>query len=259
MTTPSPNQPTPAERPPSGLVLIDKPADRRITSMAVCRGVKKRLARAGLTDTNRKKGLRVGHAGTLDPLASGLLIVLVGKATSLCNQLMLGEKTYEAAIDLGRESTTDDLEGRITDHFAQILEARAGSRPDSDELARVLAGFVGPISQRPPVYSAMLVDGKRAYTLARAGREVELERRIVLIHQIDVLDYAFPALRLAVRCGKGTYIRSMARDIGVALTGFPGCLIGLRRTAIGPYHVKDATPLEALPSVLTRDDLLPAP
>lgn len=243
----------------SGLILIDKPADQRITSMTVCRAVKKRLAKAGLSDTNRKKGLRVGHAGTLDPLASGLLIVLVGKATALCNELMTGEKTYEAAIDLGRESTTDDLEGRLTDHYSEIIASRSAKSlpptPTRDELERTLSTFIGVIQQRPPAYSAMWIDGKRAYDLARAGKDFDMKERPVTIHSIDVLAYDFPALRVSVRCGKGTYIRSLARDIGVALTGFAGCLAGLRRTAIGPYDIKDAVMLEELPETLTQASL----
>lgn len=240
---------------PSAMILIDKPADRRITSMTVCRAVKKRLLAGGITDSNRKKGLRVGHAGTLDPLASGLLIVLIGKATRLCGPLMLGEKVYETSIDLGRASTTDDLEGQLTDNFGAIMAAGGGEAPSRQRVDEILARFVGTILQTPPAYSAMWVDGERAYDLARAGETVKLEPRPVAVHQIDVVEYAFPHLRLSIRCGKGTYIRSLARDIGIALTGYAGSLTSLRRTAIGPYRVEDAVRLGDLPPALTLADL----
>ena len=210
---------------PSGLLLIDKPADGRITSTTVCRAVKRRLLAGGLTDPNRRRGLRVGHAGTLDPLASGLLIILVGKATRLCNHLMNGEKTYDAIIDLSRSSSTDDLEGEQVDNTTAIA---AAGPPSRDRIEAVLAGFLGVIQQRPPAYSAMWVKGERSYHLARAGRAVELELRPVQVHSISVRAYVYPNLQIRVRCGKGTYIRSLARDIGIASTGCAGCLIPAR-------------------------------
>lgn len=243
-----PNAPPP---PPSGLVLVDKPAKQAVSSMTVCRVVKKRLLAGGVRDPNRRRDIAVGHAGTLDPLASGLLIVLVGRATRLCDQLMGGEKTYVATIDLAHESKTDDLEGELIEHT--IDAARV---PDEAGLERLLKEqFTGTIQQRPPIFSAMWVDGKRAYDLARRGREVEMQLRPVVIHEIRVAKYAFPKLELVVRCGKGTYIRSLARDIGVAATGHAGCLTALRRTRIGPYSVEDAIKLEELPEAMGVGDL----
>lgn len=244
-----PNAPPP---PPSGLVLVDKPAKRAVSSMTVCRAVKRRLIAGGVGDPGRRRNIAVGHAGTLDPLASGLLIVLVGRATRLCDRLMGGEKTYEAAIDLGHRSHTDDLEGELVDNG--VPPEHAPTREGIERL--LLERFTGVVMQRPPAYSAMWVDGERAYDLARAGAPPELPERPVTIHEVRVLAYEWPSLGVRVRCGKGTYIRSLARDIGVAATGMAGCLTALRRTAIGPYRVEDARELESLPEVLTEADLV---
>lgn len=244
-----PNSPPP----PSGLVLVDKPARRAISSMTVCRAVKKRLALGGVGDPKRKRSIAVGHAGTLDPLASGLLIVLVGRATRLCESLMAGEKTYLAEIDLAHHSLTDDLEG---EQVANPIDAAAPPTPD--EIERVLLErFTGIIQQKPPAFSAMRVEGRRAYDLARQGRPPELRPRPITIRDIHVRAYAWPLLTIEVRCGRGTYIRSLARDVGVALTGHAAVLTALRRTAIGPYHVDNAIGLEQLPEMLTERDLIP--
>jgi tRNA pseudouridine55 synthase len=242
-----PNSPPP----PSGLVLVDKPARRAISSMTVCRAVKKRLIAGGVGDPKRRRNIAVGHAGTLDPLASGLLIVLVGRATRLCEQLMAGEKTYLAEIDLTHQSKTDDLEG---ERIPNPIDA--ANAPTAERVRKVLTEqFTGVIQQRPPVYSAMLVGGKRAYDLARAGKAPEMQLRPVMIHEIVVRSYEYPMLAIDVRCGKGTYIRSLARDVGVALTGHAALMTALRRTAIGAYRVEDATELESLPRVMTAADL----
>lgn len=245
-----PNRP----HPPSGLVLIDKPADRWATSMKVVHRVKKRLELGGVVDPFRKRGLRVGHAGTLDPLASGLLLVLVGKAAGLCNQLMDGEKTYLATIDLGHSSNTDDLEGVLTPNpfppdFAPM------TREAVEHVLR--SQFTGVIQQRPPAFSAIWINAERAYDLARKGKAPEMQARPVVIHEIHVHQFTFPALTIEVRCGKGTYIRSLARDIGVAVTGHAGCLTALRRTAIGPYRVENAVSFTELPEVLGPEHLQP--
>ncbi len=235
--------------PPSGLVLVDKPARRAISSMTVCRSVKRRLALGGVVDPNRKRSIAVGHAGTLDPLASGLLIVLVGRATRLCEGLMGGEKTYLTEIDLLHSSITDDLEGEM---IPNVIE----SPPERAFIERVLAEkFIGVIQQKPPAYSAIQIDGKRAYDLARAGKNPVMVERPITIKRIDVLAYEFPKLTIEVLCGRGTYIRSLARDIGVAVTGHPAVLTALRRTSIGPYRVEDATGLEQLPERMTAADL----
>lgn len=232
-------------------MLVDKPASGKIKSMTVVRAVKRKLIASGLP-----RSIKVGHAGTLDPLASGLLIVLVGKSTRLCNQLMADEKEYAARIDLSQWSPTDDLE-RTAEPNPPVAPEDV---PTRERLERVLAErFTGVIRQRPPDFSAIWVDGKRAYRLARSGRETKMVERPVIIHELKIVEYAWPLLTIDVRCGKGTYIRSMARDIGLALTGNPAVLIGLRRTSIGAFRVENATELEALPDVLTPADLLDPP
>ncbi len=217
--------------------------------MVVVHEVRRRLVAGGLGPW---KKLKVGHAGTLDPLASGLLVVLVGRATRLCDSLMARTKVYTATIDLARRSPSDDLE-RPTEPN-EIAEPPSAARIDA-----VLAGFIGRIEQRPPDHSAVWIDGQRAYDLARRGHDPQTRPRIITIESLRVSSYGFPLLSLEVRCGKGTYIRSLARDIGLALTGFPACLVALRRTYSEPFAVEDATPLDKLPEVLTRAELRPPP
>jgi tRNA pseudouridine55 synthase len=236
--------------PLSGLLIIDKP--ERITSMHVCRIVRGKLVGAGAP-----KRVKVGHAGTLDPLATGVLVVLVGRSTKLCDRLMAGKKRYVAEIDLAHTSSTDDREG-------QVAALPNLSPPSLDLVRETCAAFTGTIQQRPPSHSAIWVDGKRAYKLARAaemgrGEAFELPSRPVDILAIDVLHYQWPRLKLDVRCGKGTYIRSLARDIGAAL-GVGGMLQELRRTAVGPFMIENAVMPSQLPPTLVQADLLdPAP
>lgn len=230
---------------PSGLVIVDKPY--RITSTAVVRVVKARLRAAGAPKT-----IKVGHGGTLDPLATGLLVVLVGRATRLCEDIMRGRKGYLAQIDLSQTSNTDDLEGELT----PIDVADPPDRAHIDELLRT--SFTGVIHQAPPAHSAMKVGGHRAYDLARAGRDLVMEPRPVEIHAIAVTDYAWPTLTIDVECGKGTYIRSLARDIGRSL-GTGGVLTALRRTRVGRFTLDDAQTLEQVPDPLLQDHLLITP
>jgi len=240
--------PTDAPSPaPAGLLTIDKPVGP--TSMAVCRLVRARLVRGGAP-----KRIKVGHGGTLDPLATGVLVVLVGKATRLCDTVMAADKTYLADIDLHRTSPTDDLEA--PPRPAPLPPGT--SPPDAQTVERVIAGFTGRVMQAPPAHSAMKIEGKRAYELARRGDIDQLEKRPVQIHAIDVLLYRWPRLVLRVRCGKGVYIRSLARDIGAELGG-GGLLAGLRRTAIGGFTENTAALLRALPAVLTQADLAEPP
>ncbi|MFN0011044.1 MAG: tRNA pseudouridine(55) synthase TruB [Phycisphaerales bacterium] len=228
---------------PSGLLLIDKPLGP--TSMDVCRRVRRALVAAGAP-----KRVKVGHGGTLDPLATGLLVILVGKATPLCNQIMADAKTYLADVDLSAFSSTDDAEGEKT--LVEIVPPRG--LPTAPELAAACAKFVGTIMQRPPAYSAIKVQGQRAYDMARAGNPQELPARPVRIDAISVVEYAWPRAVLAIECGKGVYIRSLARDLGGAL-GTGGMLAGLRRTRTGTFTVEKAMPLDALPRVLVQADL----
>ncbi len=242
-STPSPQTATPT---PTGLLLIDKPLGP--TSMDVCRRVRRALVAAGAP-----KRVKVGHGGTLDPLATGLLVVLVGKATPLCDKIMAGAKTYLADVDLSAFSSTDDAEGEKT----LVDVAASGGPPTAAALAAACAKFVGVIQQRPPAYSAIKVHGQRAYDLARDGKPPELAARPVRIDAIRVESYAWPRAVLSVECGKGVYIRSLARDLGGAL-GTGGMLAGLRRTRIGGWDVRNATAFDALAARLTQADLLPA-
>jgi tRNA pseudouridine55 synthase len=246
-----PNQPPPLNV--SGIVLVDKPATRAVSSMTVVRAVKRKFMAAGYP-----KRLKVGHAGTLDPLASGLMIVLVGKATRLCDAMMAREKRYLTDIDFSRWSPTDDLEAETI--ACDFSLSSIPLPPIREQLEAVITSrFLGTIQQRPPSYSAIWVEGKRSFDLARAGKPPELPERPIDIHSIDVLEYSWPHARLDVRCGKGTYIRSLARDLGAALTGQPALLVGLRRTEIGAYDVVRATKLDELPERMTEADLLSPP
>jgi tRNA pseudouridine55 synthase len=239
----------PPPPPIGGIVLVDKPASKRIKSMTVVRSVKRRLIAGGC-----HKSIKVGHAGTLDPLASGLLIVLVGRGTRWCERLMAREKEYVATIDLSRSSPTDDLEAPTEPN------PEPAALPTRESIERILQEqFTGVIQQRPPDFSAIFIDGKRAYDLARAGKATDLKPRPIIMHDARVETFEWPLLTFWVRCGKGTYIRSLARDIGIAVTGSAAVLTELRRTGIGHYRVEAAQELDALPPVMTPEHLLPLP
>jgi tRNA pseudouridine55 synthase len=207
----------------SGLVVVDKPAG--MTSHDV-------VARVRRTVGTRK----VGHAGTLDPMATGVLVLGVERATRLLGHLMLTEKTYSATVRLGAATTTDDAEGEInvTTSAAHLAE---------DDVRRAVAAFEGEIEQVPSTVSAVKVDGKRAYARARAGEEVELAARRVTIRSIEAgpfhRDGEFLDLEVRVACSSGTYIRAIARDLGVAL-GVGGHLTALRRHSVGPFTIESA-------------------
>lgn len=227
--------------PLEGLLLIDKAVGP--TSMQVCAAVRARFRRGG-----SPKRVKVGHAGTLDPLASGLLIVLVGKATRLCERYMGGEKVYEAVIDLSKRSATDDAEGA-----ARVVEV--ASPPTRGAVEAASRAFVGTIQQSPPAYSAVHVDGQRAYALARRGEAPILPARPVEVREFRIEAYEWPLVRATIVCGKGTYIRSLARDLGRAL-GTGGMLAGLRRTRIGEFDVSRAVTVASLPEAMTQADVL---
>lgn len=228
----------------TGLLVVDKPEGP--TSMDVCRRIRRALVAGGAP-----KRVKVGHGGTLDPLATGVVVVLIGRATRLCERVMAGQKVYEATIELGVTSTTDDRE-------REILRRSDATPPDPGMIDEACRGFVGEIQQVPPAHSAMKVGGRRAYELARAGNAPELAPRPVRIDRIDVLAYDWPTLRIEVVCGKGTYIRSLARDLGERL-GVGGMLAALRRVRSGDFGIDRAVPLDDLPDVLTQADLLPLP
>lgn len=181
---------------------------------------------------------KVGHAGTLDPMATGVLVLGVDRATRLLGHLMLTEKAYDATIRLGVSTTTDDAEGEVT-------ASASTEAVDPAEVRTALARFVGDIEQVPTAVSAIKVDGKRAYARVRDGEQVELKARPVTIHELVVHEVALPDVQVSVRCSSGTYIRAIARDLGAAL-GVGGHLTALRRTAVGSFDLGVARTLEEL-------------
>ena len=192
--------------------------------------------RGALTRRLGLKKLKVGHAGTLDPLATGVMIICTGRATKLIDNLQAGVKEYEASIALGATTPSFDLETEI--------DARYPVEHITEELVRdVLSRFTGRIEQIPPAFSACKVDGKRAYELARKGREVDLKPKVLVIDSIELLSFARYSISIRVVCSKGTYIRALARDIGAAL-GSGGHLTALRRTRVGDARIADCLTMD---------------
>ncbi len=232
-----------------GLLVLDKPSG--ITSRAAVDRAQSWFPR----------GARIGHTGTLDPLASGVLVLCIGVATRLTEYVQRMPKVYRATITLGATSDTDDADGTITPFSPLPLGAGPGVRasdvvPSRVDVDQALATFIGTISQVPPAFSAAKVTGRRAYALARKGESVDLAPRPVTIHRIDVTCFAYPALEIMVHCGKGTYIRSLARDLGQRL-GCGGYISELRRLEVGPFNEADAIALDAAADA-ARGRLLPA-
>lgn len=208
----------------NGILLIDKPTGwTSFDVVAKVRGIVRQQ-----TGIKRPK---VGHAGTLDPLANGLLVILVGSYCKRAQEYSKLDKQYRVELTLGVTSATDDGEGEKLQVSDKV--------PSRDEIEQVISGFTGLIAQVPPIYSAIKVEGKRAYKLARAGEQPKLEPRSVTIHSIDNVDYEYPILKFDTLVSSGTYIRSLARDIGETL-GTGAYMSQLRRVSIGQYDVKDA-------------------
>jgi len=190
------------------------------------------------------KKIKVGHAGTLDPLATGLMIVCTGKQTKKIDQYQGQDKTYITTIKLGESTPSFDLETKVdqsapTEHISL------------DIIQKALEEFTGDIEQVPPMFSAINVNGKRAYQLAREGKTVELKKRVVTINSIEILDFSLPYLQLKIECSKGTYVRSLARDIGLAV-GSLGHLTALSRTQIGDYKLEDAISIKEFEEILSN-------
>jgi tRNA pseudouridine55 synthase len=195
-------------------------------------------------------GVKAGHAGTLDPLATGVLVVCIGAATRLIEFVQRMPKTYRTMVRLGARSDTLDAAGEVTEI--------AGALPPSElEIRGVLETQVGVIAQRPPEYSALKVKGQRAYDLARIGVPVNLAPRTVTIRRIELLGYDWPRLELEIECGSGTYIRAIARDVGTAL-GCGGLVEALTRTRIGPFTLAEAIDPERLAAATVAEWLRPA-
>ena len=192
---------------------------------------------------------KAGHAGTLDPLASGILPIALGDATKTVPFLVEAKKTYEVEIKWGERTTTLDAEGDV--------EASSDVRPTDEQIEAALPAFIGEISQIPPAFSAIKIDGKRAYDLARAGEEVEMKARPVRIYELELLKTTRDTANLRVLCGKGTYIRSLARDLAHAL-GTEGYVANLRRTAVGQFTQNTAFSLDAMEELGHKGGVLDA-
>ena len=220
------------ERALNGILLLDKPLGW--TSFDVVNYVRK----AAATYLGKKpKHVKVGHTGTLDPQATGLLVLLVGKYTKRAPELSKEAKTYEVQMRLGLTSSTGDEEGEKT--------PVSDMRPTEAAIAQVLRQFTGEQLQVPPIYSAVKVDGQRAYKLARQGKTVQLEARPITVHELTLTGYHYPEVTLTARVSSGTYVRSLVEDMGAALnTG--AYMSGLRRTEVGEFKLGDALPVKAI-------------
>ncbi|MCE9565917.1 MAG: tRNA pseudouridine(55) synthase TruB [Planctomycetes bacterium] len=212
----------------NGLLVIDKPAG--MTSRDVVNRVQKWFPRK----------TKIGHTGTLDPLATGVLVVCIGAATRLADYVQAMGKRYASRFRFGATSTTDDADGDIT-------ETPDAVPPSREQLQTALALFVGQIEQLPPAFSALKLGGQRAHALARAGKEVALAPRTVRVEAIRLVNYEWPFADVEVDCGKGTYIRSIARDVGDRL-GVGGLVQTLRRTRVGPFLAEQGMGLESNPA-----------
>lgn len=219
-----------------GILLIDKPAGW--TSFDVVAKIRSGI-RAGYRERGEKptkRQLRVGHAGTLDPFATGLLVILQGEACKQAGDFLKLDKVYDATFRLGQTSTTGDPEGELT--------AVSDKVPTREEVEAVLVQFTGEIVQRPPMFSAIKINGQRAYKLAREGKEFEVPLRTVVVHSLELLDYVYPNVSVRASVGSGTYIRSLGEDIGTALGTGAYCRV-LRRISIDTYLLADASSVES--------------
>lgn len=219
---------------------VDKPL--RWTSFDVVKRIRGALSRR----TGLKK-LKVGHAGTLDPLATGVMTVVTGRATKQIEALQAHTKEYVATIRLGATTPSFDLETEIDAEYPW-------EHIDRPMVEEALKKFVGSIKQVPPAYSACKIDGKRAYKMARKGKEVNIKAKELVIDEIELLDMQMPVIVIRVVCSKGTYIRALARDIGEAL-GSGGHLTGLRRTRVGDVAVENCLSVEVLMKHLETADI----
>jgi tRNA pseudouridine55 synthase len=225
----------------SGVLVVDKPVG--MTSHDVVQAIR------------RGTGIRrAGHTGTLDPRASGVLVVLIGPAVRLSEFVSASDKRYQAIIRMGSTTDTYDSEGQFTSQDMPVDVTE-------EDFEKVLKGFEGEIEQTPPQYSAVKVGGRKAYEKARKGEEVELEPRIIQVHHLEVLEWAPPEVVVDVHCSSGTYVRSLANDLGETL-GTGAYLVGLRRTKSGRFTLRDAVPLRKLQEAFTTGNwyqyLIPA-
>ncbi len=211
--------------PPFGILNVDKPAG--LTSRDAVNRVERLMHK-----------VKCGHAGTLDPLATGVLVICVGPATRLIQYVQRLPKQYRATFLLGCKSLTDDTEGEVK----LVPDA---PEPSYDQIVAALPQFIGDVQQRPPTHSAIKVDGQRSYDRARRGEQFELPARTVSIYRLDIVRFEYPELELAIECGSGTYVRSLGRDLAEVL-GTRAVMSALVRTAIGGFRVEDAVNLDEL-------------
>lgn len=209
----------------SGVLVVDKPVG--MTSHDVVQAIR--------TGTGIR---RAGHTGTLDPRASGVLVILIGPAVRLSEFVSASDKRYQAIIRLGRTTDTFDAEGKF-------IREEVPVNVSEEEFEKVLSTFIGEIEQTPPQYSAVKVGGRKAYEIARKGETVDLEPRIIQVHHLEVLEWAPPEVVVDVHCSSGTYVRSLANDLGETL-GTGAYLVGLRRTKSGRFTLREAVPLRKL-------------
>lgn len=219
-----------------GILLINKPAGW--TSFDVVNKVRHTIQASGLSTSNRKR-FPVGHTGTLDPLATGLLVLMLGAYTKKVPQYTKLDKTYEVTMRLGQTSATGDEEGEKT--------SISPKKPSKEALYAILQGFVGESMQTPPAFSAIKINGQRAYKLARKGAAPKLEPRPVKIYSIEFTSYEYPDVRFTTEVSSGTYIRSLVEDIGAAL-GVGAYMAALCRTKVGDFSLEDAVQLDGLTS-----------
>ena len=222
----------------NGWIILDKPVG--LGSTQAVGAVKRVMRQAGQPRT------RVGHGGTLDPLASGVLPIAIGEATKLVGRVLDAVKAYDFTIRFGEETDTLDLEGQVV--------AKSDARPSREEIEQILPRFTGPILQTPPAFSALKVDGRRAYDLARSGQAPQLDARQVTVHDLQAGEAGPDEVTLSATVSKGTYIRSLARDIAHAL-GTVGHLTMLRRTRADPFTLSQAISMDLLNSLVNPGDL----
>ena len=218
-----------------GVIVIDKP--RGPTSMSMVNLVRRKCMK-----------MKTGHAGTLDPLATGVLVLGVGKMTKKLGQMMNTHKRYTTVMDLSATTAGHDAE-------SPRQEVEVSTIPTKDEVAQAVGTFLGEILQAPPIFSAVKIDGHRAYAIARKGQDVKIAPRPVTVYSIEVLSYEWPLVAIDITCAKGFYVRSLARDLGKKL-GVGGYCTEIRRTEVGKFTLERAKQLEDLPEFLTQKDLL---
>lgn len=243
-----------------GFLIVNKPEG--LTSFDVVAKVRRALRLAELAARGRKVEMKVGHLGTLDPVATGVLVLAVGEATKLIEYWMGADKVYEAVFELGKVSDTYDREGKV-----EVKDEAVARQVTREQIEKALHAFVGEIDQVPPAFSAVKIKGERAYALARRGEKVELKARKVMVHSISIQGFheatgdQGPLLMLKVHCGAGTYLRSLAHDLGNVL-GCGAYMSDLVRTAVGPFTLSQAIVLpkdaaEASAAPFYRDHLIP--